>query len=206
MDQAFRLILASGSPRRRALLSEAGYDFEVIVSDAEESADPALGPEELAKHNASAKAITVAQSLPADQAATPALVIGADTIVVQDGRVFGKPADEQAARETLHALSGAVHQVVTGVCLVCGDAYLAFSETTQVRFRELDEETIGAYIATGEPLDKAGAYGIQGKGGALGERIEGDFDNVVGLPVARLVARLDRLGVPRRDGATSARS
>lgn len=189
MATTLSLILASGSPRRRDLLGAAGFDFDVVTSNAEESASADCEPAALAKHNASVKAISVAQD--ADETA---VVIGADTIVVLDGTVFGKPADEAEAQSFLRELSGRTHQVITGVCLVCGDAYLAFHETTDVTFKQLDDETIAAYVATGEPLDKAGAYGIQGLGATLVDHIEGDFDNVVGLPMAKLAAKLTALG------------
>ena len=195
MATTLSLILASGSPRRRDLLGAAGFDFDVVTSNAEESASADCDPAALAKHNASVKAISVAQD--ADKTA---VVIGADTIVVLDGTVFGKPADEAEAQSFLRELSGKTHQVITGVCLVCGDAYLAFHETTDVTFKQLalskqlEAETIAAYVATGEPLDKAGAYGIQGLGAALVDHIDGDFDNVVGLPMTKLTAKLAALG------------
>ena len=136
--------------------------------------------------NARAKALAIAATAPAN-----ATVIGADTIVVLDGRIFGKPADEADARRMLAELSGRTHQVITGVCLVRNGQTEAFAETTDVRFKEISAEDIAAYVATGEPLDKAGAYGIQGRGGAFVDSVDGDYDNVVGLPVARLERALD---------------
>ena len=192
MATTLSLILASGSPRRRDLLGAAGFDFDVVTSNAEESASADCEPAALAKHNASVKAISVAQD--ADETA---VVIGADTIVVLDGTVFGKPADEAEAQSFLRELSGRTHQVITGVCLVCGDAYLAFHETTDVTFKQLDDETIAAYVATGEPLDKAGAYGIQGHGALLIEGICGDYYSVMGLPVAPLGVMLRKLNAVR---------
>lgn len=197
MATTYRLILASGSPRRRELLKRAGYDFEVIVSHAEEEACSDTAPERLAVHNACIKARSVSHELSEDGSARTPLVIGADTIVVHRGTVFGKPADEETAHETLAALSGDTHQVITGVCLSTPDNELVFAETTDVVFRRLSDTEIDAYIATGEPMDKAGAYGIQGGAAAFVDHIDGDYDNVVGLPVARLVSELDRLGVPR---------
>lgn len=194
MRNAFRLILASGSPRRRGLLREAGYDFGVITSHAAESSSEKLEPHELAMENARAKAEAVARGLASEEGAAP-LVIGADTIVVLDGHVFGKPAGEQEARETLRSLSGRSHEVITGVCLVHEEHASAFSETTEVFFKDLDESVIDAYIATGEPMDKAGAYGIQGEGGKLVDHIVGDYDNVVGLPVKRVASELEKLGI-----------
>ena len=136
--------------------------------------------------NARAKALAIAATAPAN-----ATVIGADTIVVLDGRIFGKPADEADAHRMLAELSGRTHQVITGVCLVRNGQTEAFAETTDVRFKEISAEDIAAYVATGEPLDKAGAYGIQGRGGAFVDSVDGDYDNVVGLPVARLERALD---------------
>lgn len=195
MQNSYRLILASGSPRRRELLARAGYDFEVVTSHAAESSSEQLDPHELAMDNARAKALAVARELAGKDGARPALVIGADTIVVLDGHVFGKPADEGRARATLRTLSGRTHQVITGVCLAHDGNCEEFAETTGVAFKELDEATIDAYVATGEPMDKAGAYGIQGEGGKLVDHIAGDYDNVVGLPVARLASELSKLGV-----------
>ena len=190
-----KLILASGSPRRRELLAGAGYSFDVIVSDAEESMDDASDPAAVAKHNALVKAAAVSSEAPAG-----ALVIGADTIVVLDGHIFGKPADAAQAAQFLAELSGRTHQVITGVALVMGDAFFSFHETTDVVFKDLDEQTIAAYVATGDPLDKAGAYGIQSSGDMLVDHIEGDYDNVVGLPVTRLSRMLRKLGI-EPDGA-----
>lgn len=181
MKNVPELILASGSPRRKELLEQAGYAFRIITSDADEIACSDLGPADVAVQNARAKAVAVASEL--DE---PTPVIGADTIVVLDGTIFGKPADEANAAEMLRLLSGRTHQVITGVCIVEGANERSFSETTDVTFKALSEDEIASYIATGEPLDKAGAYGIQGKGGALVDHIDGSFDNVVGLPIARV--------------------
>lgn len=178
--------MASTSPRRRELLSRAGYTFRVIASNAEESAPAGLAPADIAMRNARAKASCVAADVSSD-----AIIIGADTIVVLDGHIFGKPADAAQARSTLRALSGRTHQVITGVCIIRDASYSTFAETTDVTFRTLCESEIDAYVATGEPLDKAGAYGIQGKGATLVDCIRGDFENVVGLPVARLQRALD---------------
>lgn len=186
----YELILASGSPRRKTLLKEAGYEFCIVVSDADENAPAHMTPAEVAEHNATLKAMAVIDECPGN-----ALIIGADTVVAIDGRIFGKPADEAEARSMLAALSGRTHQVTTGVCLAGRSVWQPFHETTNVTFRELSRAEIDAYVATGEPLDKAGAYGIQGKGGALVDHIEGDYENVVGLPVARLVQYLEQLGV-----------
>ena len=188
-----KLILASGSPRRRELLANAGFAFDVVVSNAAESAPQDQSPEQIAKHNALVKAAAIETS------DDDTLVIGADTVVALGDRVYGKPADEQEAFGTLSALSGKTHQVITGVALVCADAFFTFAESTDVTFKELDDATIGAYIATGDPFDKAGAYGIQSKGGHLVDHIEGDYDNVVGLPMERLAELLEKLGIERQD-------
>lgn len=186
MNEEAELILASGSPRRRELLAQTGRLFRIIVSDADEIETADMSPTEVAVHNARVKALAVAANVP-----DSATIIGADTIVVLDGCVFGKPADEEDARRMLSDLSGRTHQVITGVCLVHGEQCTTFAETTNVCFKELTTSEIDAYIATGEPLDKAGAYGIQGAASAFVDHIEGDYDNVVGLPVARLERALD---------------
>lgn len=181
MNASLDIVLASGSPRRKELLEKAGIPFRVMVSDAEEIAESTIDPAEVAMENARLKAAAVARDLPFSS-----IVIGADTIVVLDGRIFGKPVGKQDARRMLRALSGRAHQVITGVCIMQGERVERFAEVTNVVFKQLSDEDIDAYIATGEPLDKAGAYGIQGKGGALVDHIDGSFDNVVGLPVARV--------------------
>lgn len=186
MNDETGLILASGSPRRKKLLARTGRTFRVVVSDADENAPKDMVPVDVAMHNARAKALAVASGQPAS-----ATVIGADTIVVLDGRVFGKPLDERDARRMLRELSGKTHQVITGVALAHEGNCETFAEITDVCFRELSDEEITVYVATGEPLDKAGAYGIQGAAGAFVDHIEGDYDNVVGLPVARLERALD---------------
>lgn len=186
----YELILASGSPRRKELLTRAGYEFRVIVSDAEEDLTSQISPAQTAMNNASLKAQAVARTRPANE-----LVIGADTVVAVGNTVFGKPRDNEEARSMLESLSGRTHQVSTGVCLIAKDVHVSFCETTDVTFKSLSPEEIAAYVATGEPLDKAGAYGIQGKGGALVDHIDGDYDNVVGLPVSELSRQLGVLGV-----------
>lgn len=189
MNDETGLILASGSPRRKELLARTGRTFRVVVSDADEIAPKDMAPVDVAMHNARAKALAVASGQLAS-----ATVIGADTIVVLDGRVFGKPLDERDAHRMLRELSGKTHQVITGVALAHEGNCETFAEVTDVCFRELFDAEITAYIATGEPLDKAGAYGIQGAAGAFVDHIEGDYDNVVGLPVARLERALDLEG------------
>ena len=174
------IILASASPRRKELLKFITEDFTVRVSDAEEITDPDFTAEEAVKSLAVIKGEAVAKDFPDDT------VISADTIVVLDGKILGKPADEEDAFRMLSSLSGRTHEVFTGVCVIYGDKKQVFAERTEVSFYPLSEEEIRAYIATSEPADKAGAYGIQGKGCTLVKSISGDYNNVVGLPVARL--------------------
>ncbi|MEE8716224.1 MAG: Maf family protein [Coriobacteriales bacterium] len=225
------IYLASSSPRRRELLGQVGYEFVVRPSGYDEAPLKAAGlaPDVLVRELASAKALDVARALGARAEALVAtasdarpndVVIGADTVVVRDGVVLGKPHDERDAVAMLRSLSGRSHQVLTGVSVVGtapvgndaapGDPrqgggvsavvrQVTFCETTTVSFYDLDEARIAAYVATGEPMDKAGSYGIQGLGALLVRGIEGDYCNVVGLPVARLARVLDEMGVPRGD-------
>jgi len=184
-----RLILASGSPRRRELLESAGLSFEVIPSPAEEIHDNSLGMSGLCEENARLKARAVACDFP------EALVIGADTLVFVDGEALGKPTDMESARAMLRRLSGRKHQVCTGVCIAGpGDRLKTFHGLTDVIFRKLDDAEIESYLEKTTPLDKAGAYGIQDQGEMIVESIEGDFDNVMGLPV-RIV--MEALGIQR---------
>ncbi|MBR1780707.1 MAG: septum formation inhibitor Maf [Oscillospiraceae bacterium] len=183
-----RIVLASGSPRRRELLHQMGIDdFEVLAARGEETAPAGLTPAELVRHLALQKAREVAALRP------EATVIGADTVVVLDGAVLGKPADAGDARRMLSALSGRAHQVYTGLAVLRGGRTISHAECTQVHFRALTAEEIDAYVATGEPMDKAGAYGIQGRACTLIRGIEGDYYNVVGLPVCALYEALGRL-------------
>ena len=184
------LILASKSPRRRELLAQMGLtDFEIHPAVGEELAEPGLTPPELVQALALHKAREVAEKFaqPGD------LVIGADTIVVLDGQVLGKPHDEAHALAMLTALSGREHHVYTGVAVLQDG--LVQVEDTAVWFRNASEGELRRYIATGEPMDKAGAYGIQGRGGLLVSRIQGDYTNVVGLPIVRLASMLAQFGV-----------
>lgn len=194
------IILASGSPRRRELLEREGVAFSVRVSQADETLEPDLArqPEEAAKKLAERKARAVVEDVLNDGYAGMAMVVGADTMVVADGVIYGKPTDEADAKRILAELSGRAHQVITGVSVwlvgaPAGEedislAFRSFAETSHVLFKELDDEVIERYVATGEPMDKAGAYAVQGAGGSmLVERVSGDFDNVVGLPVKRLM-------------------
>lgn len=185
------IILASGSPRRRQLLEQVGIrDFKVVSSDVDETVAPGLPPaqvvEELSRRKADAVA---AKARPGD------LVLAADTIVSLEDAILGKPADELEAFRMLTALSGVRHQVYTGVTLLRDGRAVTEHEVTTVSFRELSGEEISAYIATGEPMDKAGAYGIQGRGALLVQRVEGDYFNVMGLPLCHLGRMLRSFGV-----------
>ena len=182
-----KIILASASPRRRELLTLADIKYSLCIKNVDETVPGGLSPEEGAEYTAEQKTLPVAQANPG------AIVIGADTVGVQDGEVFGKPADEEDAKRMLLRLSGKEHQVITGVCLTAGDVRVKFHETSTVKFYKLDRDEISRYVKSGEPMDKAGAYGIQGKGCLLVERIEGDYFNIVGLPLARLVRELKKL-------------
>ena len=176
-----RLILASASPRRRDLLRNAGFDFEVRPGQIVEEIQPGELPEDFARRAAQEKALQIAASSPRG-----GLVLGADTVVVIGGQTLGKPSDPQDAARMLRLLSGRTHQVHTGICLVrAPDRVEALKhETTLVTFRELDEEEIRQYVESGEPSDKAGAYAIQGLASRFVTRISGCYSNVVGLPVA----------------------
>lgn len=185
------IILASASPRRRELMQMLGVkDLKIIPAVGEEKAAPGLAPDELVRALASHKAREVAESCGEGD-----IVIAADTIVWNDGRVYGKPHSEQEAAAMLRALSGKAHEVYTGVAVLRGDALLLEAERSAVRFRALSDQEIEAYIRTGEPMDKAGAYGIQGRASLFVEGIEGDFFNVMGLPLCRLGLMLNFLGV-----------
>ena len=185
------IILASQSPRRRQLLGQIGLDhFIVRPARGEEVMDPALSPAQLVEELSRQKAREVAgASDPGD------LVIAADTVVAIDGRVLGKPHDREEACAMLSALSGREHTVYTGVTVCRDDRMLTQHEATQVRFRSLSPREIQAYVDSGEPMDKAGAYGVQELGALLVEGIRGDYYNVMGLPVCRLGGLLRELGV-----------
>ncbi len=176
-----RLILASASPRRRDLLRNAGFDFEVRPGQIVEEIQPGELPEDFARRAAREKAMQIAALSPRGR-----LILGADTVVVIGGQTLGKPSDPQDAARMLRLLSGRTHQVHTGVCLVrAPDGIEALRhETTLVTFRELDEEEIRQYVESGEPSDKAGAYAIQGLASKFVTRISGCHSNVVGLPIA----------------------
>ena len=184
------LILASKSPRRRELLGRLGHPFEVRVFPAREFSDGELSAAELPARNAELKAHATAERFP------DALVVGADTVIVLDGRIIGKPRDPDDARAILSALSGRAHDVVTGVALLCASKRFrrVWSETSTVRFKVLSPAIVDEYLRLVDVLDKAGAYAIQEHGELLVERLDGDADNVIGLPLGRLGAELRELG------------
>lgn len=185
------VILASESPRRRQLLARLLSHFEVLPSGVDESDDPAVEPGVLAVRLAIAKAQVVATRT------TPALVLGADTLIDLAGRVLGKPSDREEALQMLRQLRGRVHRVVTGLCLLdsASGRYESLLISTGVRMRMSTEDVLLNYVESGEPLDKAGAYAIQGKGGDLIESIDGCFNNVVGLPLCETASLLSTFGV-----------
>ncbi len=196
------LILASQSPRRQTLLREMGLTFTVRVSDADETPPPGVSPQEAAVCVACRKAEAVARA-PED------VVIGADTTVLTpEGEVFGKPHSRDEARRMLESLSGRTHTVITGVAVLRGEEKRLRTVETRVRFRCLRHEEIEAYIDTGEPFDKAGAYGVQGRAAWLVDVIDGDFFNVVGLPISPLGEMLREVGfdVWKDGGSTCASS
>lgn len=178
-------MLASSSPRRQELLRNAGFTFEVQPAEIPEEPLPQEGARECAERLAREKALAIARQRPHD------CVLGADTVVVVGGQILGKPSDVADAARMLRLLSGRKHQVITGVCLVVGGEASVASEATLVTVSEIADEEIDDYAASGEPMDKAGAYAIQGIASRWIPRIEGDYSNVVGLPVA-LVFRMLR--------------
>ena len=185
------IVLASGSPRRKELLEMLGVkDMLIIPAAGEEKAPAGAGPEELVKALSAQKASEVAALRDKDD-----LVIGADTIVWVEGRVFGKPHSEEEAEHMLRTLSGNTHEVYTGVTVIRGERVISEAERSLVHLRQLSESEIKAYVATGEPMDKAGAYGAQGKAALFVRGIEGDFFNVMGLPLCRLGEMLKKQGV-----------
>ena len=185
-----KIVLASKSPRRRELLDRLGLAHTVISVDTDEWYPDGLEPEDIVKHISREKAFAAANMVAPED-----IVITADTLVFLDDQKLGKPKDENDAFAMLSALSGREHLVCTGVTVAQGNRTLSEAESTHVRFAPLSEDTIRAYIRTGDPMDKAGSYGIQGLGALLIEGIDGDFFNVMGLPVRRLSLMLRRFGV-----------
>jgi septum formation protein len=195
-----RVVLASQSPRRRELLTLIGVAHTVRPADIDESVHAGEQPEPHAERLARAKALVVARLEPG------ALVIGSDTIVVIDNQILGKPVNEQDATRMLRMLSGHTHTVVTAVAAARDGVVVSGVERVAVQFRALTDEMITDYIATREPMDKAGAYGIQGFGATIIERIDGDFFAVMGLPIGRMIGLCAQLGVRYRFGPFSAAS
>ncbi len=186
-----KIVLASGSPRRQELLERIGItDFDIRVPEAEESYPAGLTPQQIVEYISREKADAAAKLCAPDE-----IVITADTMVFLDDQRLGKPADEADALRMLTSLQGRHHTVCTGVTVRQGNRSLTESETTEVYFRPAGEAELRAYIATGEPMDKAGSYGVQGKGALLVEKLNGDFFNVMGLPVLRLSRMLSQFGV-----------
>ena len=183
------LILASQSPRRRELLGLTGLDFIVRAADIDETMDSGRAPFEEVVRVSRLKALAVERE-------RDDVVIAADTIVVCGGTVLGKPRDEADAFRILNLLSGRDHEVMTGMTVVRGDEIVTHTEVTRIHFRELHPDEIHAYIASGEPMDKAGAYGIQGGAALFADEMVGDYYNVMGLPVCRLAVILRSLGLP----------
>ena len=194
-----KIVLASASPRRKELLERADLKFTVVPSAGEEEIGGGT-PDQVVENLSRSKAFSVAEELKREKEVK--LVIGADTIVAFQNHIMGKPVDEQDAFDTLTRLSGNSHQVYTGVTVLIrkGDAWEehTFSERTDVHFYSVSEEEIRDYICTGEPMDKAGSYGIQGRFGVYVKGIEGDYNNVVGLPVGRLFYEMKKIGIDMR--------
>ena len=178
-----QLILASQSPRRKELLGLLHIPFTVRVADIDETMDPAKDPAAEVARVSQLKAMAVKRG-------SDDVVIAADTIVVLEGKVLGKPADKDHARAMLTALSGRDHQVMTGVTVLKGEKRMTHTEITDIHFRSLSQKEIADYVETGEPMDKAGAYGIQGGAALFAEKMQGDYYNVMGLPVCRLFLML----------------
>lgn len=201
MKNNIRLILASGSPRRRELLRQAGYEYEVITSDVDEETDTLI-PKDYVMELAERKAKDVCgretvKWFDAKEKQNGFVVIGADTVVALNGRILGKPYDYDDAYNTLGSLSGQTHHVYTGVSLIYFDGKKTlkktFYECTDVTFYPMTHEEIVWYLSTEEPFDKAGSYGIQGIGGIFVKNIKGDYNNVVGLPLSRVYHELNDL-------------
>lgn len=193
-----QIILASQSPRRSELLKQLGLEFIVRTSDLDESNSRGMEATELVLHLAFEKARYVAEQMARDSRDDEkSIVIGADTVVVREGIILGKPKDEKDAFNMLKTLRGNWHDVITGIAVmdVQNSKYTKSVEVTHVKMKEYDDDTIKGYISTGEPLDKAGAYGIQGLGAVLVEKIDGCYFNVVGLPISKLSDILKNYGI-----------
>lgn len=187
-QQPFRLILASASPRRHELLTQAGYIFSVEAADIDESQPAGESPSDYVRRLAEEKAQAIFETHASE---AKVVVLGADTTVVLDGEILGKPADAAEAKRMLRRLSGRTHQVLTGIAAATRAGTCGAVESTDVTFAEIADPEINAYCATAEPLDKAGAYGIQGYAARWIPRIDGCYFNVMGLPIARTVQLLN---------------
>ena len=191
----YQLILASGSPRRRELLERVGLRFTVAPADVDETLVPGLSPREQVMRLSRIKAEAAARSAPEGS-----VILTADTVVVLEDAILGKPKDPADARRMLKALSGRHHHVLTGVTVRSGERTETHCEETEVYLRPLSDGEIDAYIATGEPMDKAGAYGIQGYASLFVEKLSGDYYNVMGLPLCAAALMLRRAGIPVLEG------
>ena len=186
----WELILASGSPRRRELLSEAGLSFQIISPDVDELSGDGYSPRDLALTNARLKCMAVSVVRP------ESMVIGADTVVTLGGKIYGKPLDLKEAAQNLRNFSGRIHEVLTGVVLSCGDQRAEFVSTSFVKFRELNELDIEDYLSKVYVLDKAGGYAAQEHRELIIEKFEGDYQNIIGLPVSLVLDQLYKMGFP----------
>ena len=187
-----KLILASGSPRRREILESVGAEFELLLPDVDENVPP-LSPEQTVMTLAERKCRAALELLPPGSEGR--IVVAADTVVAYEGEIFGKPHTPERAAQLLRRLSGTHHTVYTGIAVARGERMTVECEGSRVCFRELSEDDIGRYVATGEPLDKAGAYGVQGPFGVFVERIAGNYFNVIGMPLPLLYRMLLDAGV-----------
>lgn len=186
-----KLVLASGSPRRKELLATLGIPFDVVTSGISEDVETTDGPVAMVQLLARSKANAVAQKL------QEGLVIGSDTTIAFQGEILGKPVDEDAAKEMLRRLRGKRHQVISGIAIidVATQRVAVSAVTTDIKMRDYSDQEVDAYVGTGEPMDKAGSYAIQGKGGALIQEIQGCYNNVVGMPLCELTKLLVEFGV-----------
>ncbi len=184
-----KFILASASPRRKELLSKAGFEYEVCPADIDETLPDGINAEEAVRILAEKKAAYVLEKNPG------AVVLGADTVVVLDGKILGKPKDAEDAKIMLMSLSGREHKVCTGICVCSAEKKISKTESAKVYFYPFGEKTAERYVESGEPMDKAGAYGIQGIGSVLVRKIDGDFFTIMGLPIAEAVRMLSEFSV-----------
>jgi len=198
MSTTSKLILASGSPRRSELLRDAGLEFEIIVPDIDETPRPGEAPDAFVCRTAREKAESISVE--------NAVILAADTAVVDGERILGKPADAEDAAAMLRSLSGHTHEVMTGVCIRFPDRTECFHIETHVTFRNLSEEEIADYIATDEPMDKAGAYAIQGGAAKMVRRIEGSYSNVVGLPLCEVIEAMSGIAAVKSPTSKSRQS